>query len=51
MIENIRDGKPCTSFMKFGDAIRMEMLGNDEQSIFGTIEPRVVKVWLFMCFG
>ena len=43
MIETIRDGKPSTSFMKFGDTIKMEMLGIDGQSIFGTIEQRVVK--------
>jgi fumarylacetoacetate (FAA) hydrolase len=43
MIETIRDGKPTTSFMKFGDTIKMEMLDNDGQSIFGAIEQRLVK--------
>ncbi|MFT4941308.1 MAG: fumarylacetoacetate (FAA) hydrolase [Paraglaciecola sp.] len=43
MIETIRDGKPSTSFMKFDDTIKMEMLDNDGQSIFGAIEQRVVK--------
>lgn len=43
MIETIRDGKPSTSFMKFGDTIKMEMLSRDGQNIFGTIEQRVVK--------
>lgn len=43
MIETIRDGKPATSFMKFGDTIRMEMLDEQGQSVFGTIEQRVVQ--------
>ena len=43
MIETIRDGKPATSFMKFGDTIRMEMLDEQGQSIFGAIEQRVVQ--------
>lgn len=43
MIETIRDGKPSTPFMKFGDRIRMEMLDSDGNSIFGAIDQRVVK--------
>ena len=43
MIETIRDGKPSTSFMKFGDTIRMEMLDEQGQSIFGAIEQQVVQ--------
>ena len=43
MIETIRDGKPSTSFMKFGDSIRIEMLDKAGQSIFGAIEQKVVK--------
>lgn len=43
MIETIRDGKPSTSFMKFGDTIKMEMLSSEGHNIFGTIEQRVVK--------
>ncbi|MGD8170379.1 fumarylacetoacetate hydrolase family protein [Vibrio sp. TRT 21S02] len=43
MIETIRDGKPSTSFMKFGDRIRMEMRDVDGNSIFGSIDQRVVK--------
>lgn len=42
MIETIRDGKPATSFMKFGDHVKMEMLDAEGQSIFGAIE-QVVK--------
>jgi fumarylacetoacetate (FAA) hydrolase len=43
MIETIRDGAPKTSFMKFGDSIRIEMLDKAGQSIFGAIEQKVVK--------
>lgn len=43
MIETIRDGKPSTSFMKFGDSIRMEMLDEDGVSIFGAIDQHVVQ--------
>lgn len=41
MIETINDGKPSTPFMKFGDKIRIEMLDDNGQSIFGTIEQTV----------
>ncbi len=43
MIETIRDGKPSTRFMKFGDRIKMEMLDVNGQSIFGSIDQQVVK--------
>jgi fumarylacetoacetate (FAA) hydrolase len=43
MIETIRDGKPSTAFMTFGDRIRIEMLDETGASIFGTIEQTVVK--------
>ncbi len=43
MIETIRDGKPSTRFMKFGDRIKMEMLDANGQSIFGSIDQQVVK--------
>lgn len=43
MIETIRDGKPSTRFMKFGDRIKMEMLDANGQSIFGSIDQLVVK--------
>ena len=41
MIETIRDGKPSTSFMANGDTVRIEMLDDQQQSIFGAIEQRV----------
>lgn len=43
MIETIRDGMPSTSFMQFGDKIKMEMLDKEGNSIFGAIEQRVIK--------
>ncbi|MCP4299900.1 MAG: fumarylacetoacetate hydrolase family protein [Gammaproteobacteria bacterium] len=42
-IETINDGKPSTSFMKFGDRVRIEMNNASGQSIFGTIDQRVEK--------
>jgi fumarylacetoacetate (FAA) hydrolase len=43
MIETIESGAPQTSFMKFGDRIRIEMLDAGGTSIFGTIEQTVVR--------
>ena len=43
MIETINDGKPSTSFMRFGDRVRIEMLDADGQSIFGCIDQRVTE--------
>ncbi|MGI5308819.1 fumarylacetoacetate hydrolase family protein [Rheinheimera sp. WS51] len=43
MIETIRDGKPSTEFMKFGDTIRLEMLNEQGESIFGAIDQKVVQ--------
>lgn len=43
MIETIRDGKPATSFMKFGDTIHMEMLDHQGNSIFGAIDQQVIE--------
>lgn len=41
MIETIRDGKPTTPFMRFGDTVKIEMRDADGQSIFGTIDQTV----------
>ncbi|MDG3085270.1 fumarylacetoacetate hydrolase family protein [Vibrio hannami] len=41
MIETIRDGKPSTQFMSFGDSIRLEMLDAEGDSIFGAIDQKV----------
>ena len=43
MIETINNGKPSTSFMKFGDMVRIEMKDQDGKSIFGAIEQVVEK--------
>ncbi|MDH3616540.1 MAG: fumarylacetoacetate hydrolase family protein [Gammaproteobacteria bacterium] len=40
-IETINDGKPSTSFMKFGDRIRIEMNDAPGRSIFGAIDQLV----------
>ncbi len=42
-IETLNDGKPTTSFMKFGDRIRIEMRNANGESIFGTIDQVVEK--------
>jgi fumarylacetoacetate (FAA) hydrolase len=42
-VETLRDGKPSTPFMKFGDVVRIEMLDAAGNSIFGAIEQRIAK--------
>lgn len=42
MIETIQSGAPKTSFMKFGDHIRIEMRDSAGRSIFGSIDQTVV---------
>ena len=42
-IETINDGKPSTSFMRFGDRIRIEMNDANDASIFGTIDQVIEK--------
>ena len=41
MIETIEHGAAKTDFMKFGDSIRIEMLDQHDNSIFGAIDQRV----------
>jgi len=43
MIETIKDGKPTTSFMKFGDRVSVEMNDKEGNSIFGKIDHFVEK--------
>lgn len=43
MIETIEQGKPTTSFMRYGDTIRLEMLDGAGRSVFGAIEQTVVR--------
>ncbi len=43
MLEIIADGKPETPFMSFGDTIRIEMLDEAGESIFGAIEQVIER--------
>ena len=40
-VETLRDGKPSTPFMKYGDVVRIEMLDRAGNSVFGAIEQRM----------
>ena len=43
LLETIENGQPATSFLKFGDIVRIEMLDKEGRSIFGAIEQKVVR--------
>ena len=42
-VETLRDGKPITPFLKFGDRVRIDVLDGDDKSIFGSIEQTVTR--------
>lgn len=42
-VETLRDGKPSTPFMAFGDTVRIEMNDRAGTSIFGAIEQRIAR--------
>ena len=42
-VETLRDGKPSTPFMSFGDLVRIEVLNADGNSLFGAIEQRIER--------
>ena len=42
-LETIREGKPKTEFMKFGDRVEIDMFDKDGNTIFGRINQKVVK--------
>jgi fumarylacetoacetate (FAA) hydrolase len=42
-VETLRDGKPATSFLKFGDRVRIEVTDAAGHSIFGAIDQVVEK--------
>lgn len=42
-IEMIEHGAAQTGFMRFGDRVRMDVLGSEGQSLFGAIDQRVVQ--------
>ncbi len=41
-IELLDDGRSSTSYMKFGDSVRMETLDDEGRSVFGVVEQRIV---------
>ncbi|MBB1270649.1 fumarylacetoacetate hydrolase family protein [Shewanella sp. SR44-3] len=43
MLEIIQDGKASTPFMHFGDKVRIEMFDDNNVSIFGAIDQKVVQ--------
>ncbi|WP_115718332.1 fumarylacetoacetate hydrolase family protein [Gallaecimonas mangrovi] len=43
MLETLDSGAPRTAFMAFGDRVRIEMLNEQGQSLFGAIDQQVVK--------
>ena len=43
-IETIEHGEPKTEFMRFGDTIRIEMMGLDVQTMFGAIDQAVTPL-------
>jgi fumarylacetoacetate (FAA) hydrolase len=42
-VETLRDGKPSTPFLKFGDTVRIEMTDAAGRSLFGAIEQTVTR--------
>jgi len=42
-VETLRDGKPSTPFMAWGDTVRIEMLDRSGASVFGAIEQRIAR--------
>ena len=42
-VETLRDGKPSTPFLKFGDTVRIEITDAAGASLFGAIEQTVMR--------
>ena len=42
-LETLQHGAPKTTFLMFGDRVRIEMFGRDGASIFGAIDQKVVQ--------
>ena len=42
-VETLRDGKPSTPFLKFGDTVRIEITDAGGASVFGAIEQRMER--------
>jgi fumarylacetoacetate (FAA) hydrolase len=43
-VETLRDGKPSTPFLAFGDTLRIEITDKQGASIFGAIEQRIASL-------
>jgi fumarylacetoacetate (FAA) hydrolase len=43
-VETLRDGKPSTPFLTFGDTLRIEITDKQGMSIFGAIEQRIASL-------
>ncbi len=43
-VETLRDGKPATPFLKYGDTLRIEVTDAHGASIFGAIEQRIAPL-------
>jgi fumarylacetoacetate (FAA) hydrolase len=43
VMEMLETGEMVTPFLQFGDRVRLEVLGGDGQSVFGTIDQTVVR--------
>jgi len=42
-VETLRDGKPSTPFLKFGDRVKIDVIDANGASLFGAIEQTVAK--------
>jgi fumarylacetoacetate (FAA) hydrolase len=42
-VETLRDGKPSTPFLKFGDRVKIDVTDADGASLFGAIEQTVAR--------
>ena len=43
-VETLRDGKPSTPFLRFGDVVRIEITDAEGRTLFGAIEQKVAKL-------
>ena len=50
-LETVQHGKPVTTFLMFGDRVRIEMFGPDGHSIFGAIDQKVAQALLSRRLG
>ncbi len=43
-VEKLRDGEPTTPFLKFGDRVRIDVLDDNGESLFGAIEQDIASL-------